>query len=319
VSYKVKRDDVKDDIKRDDKKKEVKMKKISKSQVKFFFFDLLMIIVGCSIGAFSTVGILIPNGLTSGGITGIVRILQNYVDIDFSIMYYIGSMLVLILCAITLGFREARKILLVSIIYPGIMMIFEHINIQLLEESDIILAAIYCGVFSGVCSGIILSRGYSFGGSDTIAKIIHKKILPHVPLSKVLLVLDASVIIASAFVYGRNIALYALVTTIIVSKTIDIYMFGLKTKIVQVEIISDEYQDIANYIMKDINRGISMETITGAYTKKERIRMMVLCSPRESIVIRNYIAQKDTEALITVIPVDTVWGNGTGFNKISEE
>lgn len=293
------------------------MKKIKKEDAKHFAVDLALIFVACCIGSFSTVSIMIPNGLTGGGVTGIVRILQNYVNLNFSIMYYAGAFIILVLCALLLGFKEARKIILLTIMYPAVMMVFEHLDLHLLEESDMFLAAIYCGVFSGLCNGIVMSRGYSFGGSDTVAKIIQKRCLPHIALSKILLVLDASVIIASALVYGRNVALYALVTTMIVSKVIDFYMFGLETKIVQLEIITECPDEIAEYIMSEIGRGVSKEMITGGYTNQSRPKLMVLCSPRESVLIRNFVAQNDKQALITIIAVDSVWGKGAGF-KLNE-
>ncbi len=203
--------------------------------------------------------------------------------------------------------------------YPTIMVVFEKMNIQLLEEKDMILAAIYCGVFAGLCGGIAFSRGYSSGGTDTIAKIIQKKIFPHVSLSKVLMAIDAGVIITSGFVFGRNIALYALITTVIVSKTIDFILFGLATKIIQVEIITENPKDISEYIMNDMDRGVSIENIIGAYSKKEKQKLLVLCSPREGILIRQHIAKTDPQALVTIIHVDSVWGNGNGFNDIDKD
>ncbi|MFV0516905.1 MAG: YitT family protein [Aminipila sp.] len=295
------------------------MKKLTDEQIKSFAVDFILVLIACCIGAFATVSIMIPNGLSSGGLTGVIRILQNYLPFGFSVMYYIGAILILIVCTITLGVKEAKKIVLMSILYPTVMVVFEHLNFQLLEEKDIILAAIYCGVFSGACSGIAFSRGYSSGGSDTVAKIIQKKLLPHMSLSKLLMTIDAAVIITSGFVFGRNIALYALITTVIISKTIDLILFGLATKIVQVEIITENQAEITDYIMNDMERGVSIETIVGAYSGREKSKLLVLCSPREGLLIRQHIAKTDPSALITVIHVDSVWGNGNGFNDIDKE
>lgn len=293
--------------------------KIDKARVKKFGVDVLFILSGCALGAFSTIGIMIPNGLSSGGVTGIIRMTQNFVNIDFSILFYAASFSILIVCAIFLGIKEARKILLITIIFPAFLFIFEQLNFTLLEEKDIILAAIYCGVFSGICAGLVFSRGYSFGGTDTIAKIIQKKALSHVSLSKILLVIDAIVIIGSGFLFGRNIALYALVTQIIFSKTVDFVMFGFQTKAVQLEIITSKHEQVADYILKDIVRGVSNVTITGEYTKKTRQKIITICSPRESILIKQFIAKIDKDAFVTVIPVGTVWGKGEGFTDLLNE
>lgn len=293
--------------------------KFEKENIKKLGVDLLFIIAGCSISAFSTIGILIPNGLTSGGITGMVRILQGFVPVNFSILYYGFAIIILIICAILLGLKEARKILLLTIIFPTILFIFEQFEFSLLEEKDLFLAAIYCGVLGGICCGLVFSRGYSFGGTDTIAKIIQKKLMPHVGLSQILLVIDAVVIIGSGFLFGRNIALYALVTQVIFSKTVDYVMYGFDTKAVQLEIITTKHDDVADYILNEIGRGVSNVTVTGEYTKISREKIITICSPRESMLIKKYVAKKDKDAFVTVIHVDNVWGNGAGFTDILKE
>lgn len=289
------------------------MKKLEKEKVKKVLIDVALIVIACFIGSFSTVSIMIPNGLTSGGVTGVVRIIQNYADVNFSIMYYAGSLIILVLCALLLGIREARKILLLSVVYPATLFVWELLDIRLIEGKDVILAVIYCGVFSGICNGIVQSRGYSFGGSDTVAKIIKEKCMPHVALSKVMLGVDAAVIIASALVYGRNIAMYALVTSVLTSKVIDFYMYGISPKLVRIAIISNAQGEIADYIMNTVGRGVTIENITGAYTGEERKKLAVLCSPREGVLIRNFVAQCDPKALLTLTAVDSVWGDGSGF------
>ena len=293
--------------------------KIKKGNLKKFGVDLLFIVAGCSISAISTIGILLPNGLTSGGVTGMVRIIQGFFDVRFSLVYYAFAIAILIVCAILLGLREARKILLMSIIYPATLFIFENIEFSLLEEKDLFLAAIYCGVLSGICTGLVFSRGYSFGGTDTVAKIIQKKLMPHVSLSQILLVIDAVIIIGSGFLFGRNIALYALITQVLLSKSIDYVMYGFATKAVQLEIITSKHDDIVGYILNDIRRGVTNVTVTGAYTRIAREKIVTVCSPRESMLIKKFVAKTDKNAFVTVIHVDTVWGKGEGFSDILQE
>lgn len=280
---------------------------------------MVFIVMGCALSAFSTIGILIPNGLSSGGITGICRILQGPTGIDFSILYYGFNLLILIICAITLGIGEARKIVLLSVVFPAFLFLFENLNITLLEEKDVILAAIYCGVFTGVGIGLLFTRGFSLGGTDTVAKIIKSKLFPHVGISKILLLIDAVIILASGIFFGRNIALYALITQIIFSKVVEYVMYGFETKVVQVEIITDRHEEVANFILHEIQRGVSNVKVIGEYTKTPRKKIITLCSPRESMLIRQYVAKEDKDAFVTVIRVETVWGLGEGFSKLEDK
>lgn len=290
-----------------------------KEKIKEFGKDLIFILLGCAFAGFSTIHILIPNGLTAGGVTGICRIIQSNTGISFSFLYYGFSFSILLICALILGLGEARKIILLTILFPTFLFVFEQFEINLLEEKDIILAVIYNGVFGGIGIGLFFTRGYSMGGTDTIAKIIKIKFLPHVGISKILLGIDAAVIVAGGVFFGRNIALYALVTQIIFSRVVEYVMYGFETKVVQLEIITDKHEEITDYILHEIKRGVSNVTVIGEYTGTERRKMITLCSPRESMLIRQYIAKEDKNAFVTVIRVETVWGQGAGFIGLSEK
>lgn len=290
------------------------MKETLKERVIDYFF----LIVACTVGAYATTAVMLPNGLTSGGLTGMVRILQYFIDVNFSLAYYAGAFIILVIVALTIGIKEAKKILLVTILYPAILYVMEFFGLELLEEKDVILAAIFCGVFAGICNGIVFWRGYSFCGTESIAKIIKKKIMPQVDISKILLFLDAIIIIFSAFLYGRNIALYALVTQFISSKLVDFIMYGFETKIVRLDIITSKPDEIAEFAMETLDRGVSSTVIVGEYTKEAKKQIILLCSPRESMLVKKFLAHHDPKAFVTVVHVDTVWGYGKGFTNIHD-
>jgi uncharacterized membrane-anchored protein YitT (DUF2179 family) len=128
----------------------MKMPKFTKEKIREQILDVFILLLASSIGAYSTVSIMIPYGLTSGGLTGIVRIIQSRFDFSFSLMFYGGSALILILVAIFLGFREVRKILLLAIMFPAVLMFFEYLQLPFLPKHDLFLAVIFCGVFNGI-------------------------------------------------------------------------------------------------------------------------------------------------------------------------
>lgn len=289
------------------------------THVKRTIADMIFLILGCAIGAFSTTAVMIPNGLTCGGLTGIVRIVQNYISIDFSVLYYALAIVIWIVVILTLGFREGKKVLLVTLLYPAVLFVFEKLDFQLLEEKDLLLAAIFCGIFAGACNGFVFWRGYSFCGTESIAKIVKKKWMPQVDISRILLVLDCGIIVISAFIFGRNIALYALVTQIIASKVVDFIMYGFETKIVQMQIITAKGKEVADYVMHELRRGVSSYDIVGEYTGKHRKQLIILCSPRESMVIKKFLLETDPQAFVTILQVNTVWGEGKGFTDMGED
>jgi uncharacterized membrane-anchored protein YitT (DUF2179 family) len=289
---------------------------MNKEKVKDFVIDFLVLLAACCISSFSVVSVMLPNGLTSGGLTGIVRIVQSFVDIDFSILYYCGVVIILLLVLIFLGWKEVKKMLLLSIMYPTVLMVFEHIPFQLLEEKDIILAAVFCGVFSGTYVGLVFWRGYASAGSEAIAKIFKKRLFPTVSMSNVLLVVDAVIIIASAVVFGRNIAMYALITQVIVAKMSETVMYGFASKVVQLKIITNKHEGIISYVLDELERGVSSIDITGEYTQQPFKQLTIFCSIRESHLIKKKIAAIDQKAFVTVTKVEAVWGHGKGFDDL---
>ena len=113
--------------------------------------------------------------------------------------------------------------------------------------------------------------------------------------------------------------MYALVTQFIASKMVDLIMYGFETKIVQLQIITSQSDEISRYIMEEISRGVSSYDMVGEYTGVHRKQLAVLCSPRESILIKRRLAEIDPKAFVSVMQVNTVWGYGKGFTDIEEE
>ena len=293
----------------------------NKQKIKTFLLDFVLLLLACSAGTFATVSIMLPNGLTSGGLTGVVRLLQQFIDLDFSILYYAASFVIVMILALCLGFGEAKKTLLLTVMYPTVMMFWEFVGLEFLEEKDVLLAAVFCGVFSGICSGIVIWRGYCFSGIDAIAKIIRKKFLPQIAQGKIMVTIDACIIIASAFIFGRNIAMYALITQYIISKVIDVVIFGFEAKNVQIEIITknEKVDEIVDYIIVAMNRSATTEKVVGQYTQEQYTKIRLYCSTKESIDVKRMLANVDPTAFVSLIKVENIWGNGKGFKDINDD
>ncbi len=280
--------------------------------------DLLFMGMGSVLLAFAITAILKPSGIITGGITGLSIMIDKVFNIKYTYAYYAQSLLILISTFIIMGKREGFKIIVFSTIFPLVLIYFDELGIVFVEN-DLMLASIYYGIIGGAGCGILLKRGFSQGGSDTIGKILHYKLFPFISISQIILVIDVSVIISSTFIFERNIALYAILTQVVMKKAVDTMLFGFGSRKVKIEIISEENEKITNFIMNTINRGVSSYEIKGGYTNENKIKMVSICSPRESMIIKRYIADIDPNAFVDVLPVISVWGKGVGFESLVEE
>jgi uncharacterized membrane-anchored protein YitT (DUF2179 family) len=288
------------------------------SQKKKFIIDMLYILAGMAILAFSISAILEPNHLITGGITGISLILAKVFRIPYTWLYYLLSLLTLLATFIFLGKREARKIVLLSILFPLVLTGFSLIDFNL-TENDMFLASVYYGVVAGLGVGLILKRGYSSGGTDSIGKIIHKRVYPFVSVSLIITSIDVMIVIASILIYDLKVALYALITQFVFLKAVEVVLYGLGNNLVKLEIISSAQGEIEGHILRTIKRGVSRRQITGGFTNQEKTELVTVCSPRESMLIRQFIADLDANAFVSVVPVSSVWGLGQGFSALSDE
>lgn len=281
--------------------------------------DYLIVYIGCFIQAFAINFILKPNGLTVGGITGLSLIISKVVGVDYSYIYYIICLLILICARIFLGSREAKKIILLSITYPLILIITNKIEFNFLSDiQDKVLICIYYGIFMGIGTGLVLKKGFSQGSSDTLAKIVHKKLLPFIGLSQILLGLDITILLISSFIFGKTAVLYAILMQMVYSKSISVVLFGFGDSMVKVVIISNQIVKISNFMSNTIHRGYSIGYVIGGKSKIRREKIISICSLREAMLIKDFISKIDEEAFVNIVPTIAAWGKEDGLQNIKE-
>lgn len=288
------------------------------NNLKKLVYDTIYLTFGCFITAFAVNYILKPNGLITSGITGLSILLEKYLHVNYSYIYYIATFTILFATWLLMGRKEIMKIIFLSILYPTVLLAMQSFNFRFVEN-DLLLASIYFSLFYGIGVGMILRKGFSFGGTDTIAKILNKKLFPSINVSYIMLVLDGIVIMIAAFTFGRNIALYSIISQFIVTKVCDYTMFGFGTKLYKLEIISTKYEEISNYIMYELGRGVTLFKIKGCYTNEEKVQIESICSPNQTVMIQELIKDIEPTAFVKVLPVLNVWGKGRRFIDISLE
>jgi hypothetical protein len=104
----------------------------------------------CSI---ATNWILIPNGLSTPGITGISMTLEHFTGINYALIYYAITILILILTYFTLGKKDASNIVILSILYPMVLWVLSFVDVQIIFEDKLVAIAAF-GVVYGTGIGI---------------------------------------------------------------------------------------------------------------------------------------------------------------------
>ena len=281
--------------------------------------DYIVVYIGCLIQAFSIVCILRPNNLTVGGITGLSLTIGKIFNMNYTYIYYAICLLILVAARMVLGMREVKKIILLSTTYPVILILVNQVKFNFLHDTpDKILICIYYGIFMGIGTGLVLKRGFSQGSSDTVAKILHKKLFSFMGISQVLLCIDITILLISGFVFGRTAVLYAIIMQMVYSKTISVVLFGFGSSLVKVVIISSHLDKISTFMSDTINRGYSIGYVYGGHNHVKRKKIISVCSLREAMLIKDFITKVDEDAFINIVPTISAWGKEDGLQNLKE-
>ena len=280
------------------------------SKVLSVIWDYFLMTIGSFIFVMAWTSFLIPNGLASGGMTGLCTIIQYGTGIPVGLTYPIINVLLLVLGFFCLGkgfgVKTIYVLALTSILFEVLPMfpVLEVTNFP-----DMLLVAVVGATMESVGIGIIMLRGGSTGGTDIIAMIINK--YWPVSVGKVYLYTDIFIITLLLVVPDKGIVdmIYAYVVMLGFSFGIDFVLLGNKSS-VQILIFSSKYEAIANHIIKNVGRGVTALQSMGWYSQKDSKVLLVITRKTEMNGIIHEIKKIDSRAFISVASAHSVYGEG---------
>lgn len=275
--------------------------------IRSFLVDTLFYLAGTSLYALAVMMFAVPNQISQSGVTGISIIINHLFHSPVGITNLLLNLPLMLLAWWRIGWRFVAKTAWVTLLLSIILDTFGAFVPA--YRGDRLLAALYCGVISGVGLGIVLYRGATTGGMDIVAKLVRKK-WPHITLGRVILVADATVVIASALVFRSfESALYAVIVIYISTRLIDSILFssgGGKLLLV----VTQQAQEIAQAIMEQLSRGVTILPVQGGYTKNDKT--MLLCAVRNNEVrkLTHLVWEYDNAPFIIVAEAGEILGEG---------
>ena len=278
------------------------------SCLKKTLFPTLVITLASALYALGFVWCYAPNGIAFGGITGVAQII-NYLFPAFPVGV---TVIVLNIPLFILGWKLIGGRLLVSSLYA---MFISSVFIDVLtplhdwQPMDPMLACIFGGVLMGLSLGLVFQQEATTGGTDLLARLLKLK-LAWLPMGKLLMGIDLAVILAVAAAFGTlKAALYGLVALYITSIVMDGVLYGMDTAKVAY-IISDRNREIADVLVKEMDRGVTILHGQGAYTRTEKDVLMCAFKQREIAAIKAAVKGVDPSAFLIVCDAHEVLGEG---------
>lgn len=272
-------------------------------------------ILGNAILAMGTAAFVVPNGLISGGVTGIGLILQRLFGLPVDIGVFAADGVLFLLGAAVMGKAFAATIILSTIVYPTFFSLFGKIPFLTSLIDDKLMAAIYAGLLMGAGIGLVIKVGGSTGGMDIPPIILHKLFGLSIPV--MISVGDILLLLVQAFYSSTEQVLYGILVVMLTSIVIDkVLIMGQKQT--QVMVISPEYERINQAIHQKIDRGSTLIHATSGLEKQEQKVVLSVISNRQLGDLNELILQIDPQAFVIANEVNEVKGRGFTLSKLSK-
>ncbi len=277
-------------------------------EVKQNVIDLLYYTVGSFLFAVSVNCFSAPNHLAPGGITGIATVVHYLLpSVPIGGGIFLLNIPLLLTAWLKIGHAFTVRTLVCTVLSTVVMDTLAPV--LPVYTGDLFLVAVMGGVLSGLGLGLIFLRGGSTGGTEIVARLLEHK-FPYVSVGKLLLTVDAVVIVLSAFVFqNAESAMYAAVLVFVTSVLVDALVYGSNGgKLVL--IFSKRHEEIACAILQTMNRGVTKLRSRGGYTGEEGEVLLCAVSRTQMYPLRQLVVQIDASAFLVITSAEEVLGQG---------
>ena len=274
------------------------------------FKDYLIVTLGTVIYVLAWTSFMIPNGIASGGGTGLCTIIYFATDgaIPVATSFFVLNAILLIIGFLVLGKAFGIKTIYVIILSTVLFDVFPRFD-WTVSFDEKFLEAVVGGILEAVGIGLVLLKGGSTGGTDIAAMIVNK----YWPVSpgKVYLYSDLFIIASILFIPGKTIEdmIYGYIVMITFSFMVDFVLLGQKSS-VQILIFSSRYNEIADKIITEMKRGVTGIKSVGWYSKTDSNVLLVIVRRSELHDVVSIIKSIDHSAFVSVSSASGVYGEG---------
>lgn len=272
--------------------------------MKKFITDFLMIAVGALLFALAVNLFVIPNDLGEGGVTGLTIIAYYLFGWSPSIMSFLLNAALLVV-----GYKFlSRQTTIYTIIAVSLNSLFLHLTESWsISSNEIIVNAIFGGVFAGIGIGLIIRVGGTTAGSTILARMTNKYL--GWSISYGLLFFDLIVAFSSYFIIGAEALMLTVIMLYVGTKVMEFVIEGVNPK-KAVTIISKKPEEIASHVNGYMNRGVTVLSGHGYYTKEQKEILYIVISKQEVVKLKKIVKEIDTDAFIAIHDVRDVFGHG---------
>lgn len=277
---------------------------------KKIMMKIIWIAIGQFIAAIGFNCILLGNNLIATGFGGLSTVIHNLSGINIQLMLLLLAGPVFLWAFFN---NEKKQILFAAFSY---FMFTFYVGIVEkvfpIFKTDPIIAAVSGGVIMGIASGIIMRQQVANGPEAIVGMYLKEK--KGISIGSFFLILN-TVIICSSIVYGDlTLIIYSLISNFVQSMITDNVIIGTKRYYI-VNIMSDNYLEITEYIRTELHRGVTFIKGLDTADVKKKMLIQTVASRQELIELKEHIKAYEDDSFVYATQSSTLLGQGFDFNS----
>lgn len=268
---------------------------------------IIVTILGSALFAFGFSCFLMPNDISTGGISGLALVVVEVLGVGS-----VGSLSILINLPLFLlgGVKIGRRFFfgsLTGMLFSSVLIdAFALIPMPVTEP---LIGALYGGVLCGLGLGVVFAAGASTGGSDIVVRLLKLR-YRDVPIGQISMCFDAMVVVITGIVFrDLNKALYTGVAVFLSGKVMDAVVYRFDYSKVAL-IMTKEHQKIAEVIDSRLGRGATFLRGEGSYTHQELMVVLTAVKRQQITELKELVMEIDPNAFVIVQEAHQVLGDG---------
>lgn len=242
----------------------------------------------------------IPNNLVVGGMSGLGIIIHEITGFNAQLFIYVSSFILLIFSYFCLGIDETKRVVIGTFLYPLFITFTSPVAKVLLvylSFKEILVTVVLASLLYGFSNGLVYKYGYSTGGSDVLVRLGCKYL--HFSEGHGVLVINSLIILSSAFVFGVDNAVYAIIIVIIGSTLVDKIIIGISES-KKFMIYTRESKKVKNLLEKDFKAGYTIFPTVGGYSHSKGVMLMCVINNHEVNILKEKLLEIDPQAFFVI-------------------
>jgi len=268
--------------------------------------EYLIITAGTFIISLTVYFFMIPSNAIVGSLSGLAIVISHFMPLSISAITFILNAVLLVIGFVFIGREFGGKTVYTSILLPAFLWVWEVLFPDQRSLTGDPLLDVTCHVII-VSFGLALlfNANASSGGLDIAAKMLNKYL--HIELGRAMTMAGMVTAFSAILIAGTPILVLSVLGTYCNGFVLDHFINGFNRR-KRVCIITGEHRAIQEFIIRSLNRGVTLYPAMGGYNEEEKTELVTILTRNEYAVLLKYLHTIDEKAFVTVSTVNEVVG-----------